>query len=320
MIKITCWTILKLCLVSIVYSKEGLKELLDGVYSPPLMNLENFTGPLLHMTEKGMKFSCMKLYRERSSTPPLWPPPVDIPSNLSEYYTMGGVIPVFKRYFKEQQNNGSAGYNWTTKRIEAQMKRQNSCGNYRNPNCNVTLHKYSEKYIRGKRGIVVGSQLPWAEASLLVAGAAHLTTIEYMRIRTDHPQLTAITPEQSASLYLNNKWEHVDFAFSYSSLEHDGLGRYGDPLNPFADLEDVAKIYCLLKPGGILFLGFAVGPDSIVWNGQRIYGKYRLRPILQYWNPIDLIGDYADVVGTDGYGERKQPIFVLQKPLQDEFL
>jgi hypothetical protein len=38
-------------------------------------------------------------------------------------------------------------------------------------------------------------------------------------------------------------------------VEHDGLGRYGDPINPFGDLESIARARCLLKHGGILFLG-----------------------------------------------------------------
>ena len=60
-----------------------------------------------------------------------------------------------------------------------------------------------------------------------------------------------------------------DTAFSYSSIEHAGLGRYGDPLNPYADIEAVAQVACLLKPGGIFFLGFGIGRDKLEWNAHR---------------------------------------------------
>ena len=43
---------------------------------------------------------------------------------------------------------------------------------------------------------------------------------------------------------------HCDFVVTYSSLEHSGLGRYGDKLNPAADLEAMAQAWCMLKPGG----------------------------------------------------------------------
>ena len=42
----------------------------------------------------------------------------------------------------------------------------------------------------------------------------------------------------------------MDFAFSYSSIEHNGLGRYGDPVNPNADLQDVEMLSCIIRPGG----------------------------------------------------------------------
>jgi len=41
---------------------------------------------------------------------------------------------------------------------------------------------------------------------------------------------------------------------SYSSIEHDGLGRYGDPLNPFGDLEAMKVFWSLLRVGGILLV------------------------------------------------------------------
>ena len=31
--------------------------------------------------------------------------------------------------------------------------------------------------------------------------------------------------------------------------EHSGLGRYGDPLNPFGDILESQKVSCLLKVG-----------------------------------------------------------------------
>ena len=33
------------------------------------------------------------------------------------------------------------------------------------------------------------------------------------------------------------------------SLEHSGLGRYGDPFNVFGDMFEMAKLSCLVKPG-----------------------------------------------------------------------
>jgi len=70
--------------------------------------------------------------------------------------------------------------------------------------------------------------------------------------------------------------ESFDFAISFSSVEHSGLGRYGDPVDPFADLTEVQKIKCLLKSKGILYLGLPVGRDVVGINCHRIYGRWRL--------------------------------------------
>ena len=54
-----------------------------------------------------------------------------------------------------------------------------------------------------------------------------------------------------------------DFVFSYSSLEHDGLGRYGDVLNPIGDLQSMAKLISLVRPGGHVAIGVPCCHDRI---------------------------------------------------------
>ena len=42
--------------------------------------------------------------------------------------------------------------------------------------------------------------------------------------------------------FLAGRFEPVDLIVSYSSLEHSGLGRYGDALNPDGDKDAVAQV------------------------------------------------------------------------------
>ena len=42
---------------------------------------------------------------------------------------------------------------------------------------------------------------------------------------------------------------------SYSSIEHDGLGRYGDPINPGGDVAAMREFWRWIRPGGLLYLG-----------------------------------------------------------------
>jgi SAM-dependent methyltransferase len=54
-------------------------------------------------------------------------------------------------------------------------------------------------------------------------------------------------------------------------IEHIGLGRYGDPLDPLGDVKAGAELTRVLAPGGTLLFVTPVGRARIVFNGHRIY-------------------------------------------------
>ena len=76
-----------------------------------------------------------------------------------------------------------------------------------------------------------------------MAGVKKVTTIESREIHSHHPQLDTMLPETFRQKYLNNTLEKFDGMISFSSLEHSGLGRYGDGLNPYGDLITMAKVW-----------------------------------------------------------------------------
>jgi len=133
--------------------------------------------------------------------------------------------------------------------------------------------------IKGKRVLVVGSEWPWLEASLLVAGADHVVTLEYRPIRSLHPKVTAISFTDMREKVLSGNMEAFDAVFTFSSVEHSGLGRYGDVFNPWGDLMTVARAWCVTKPGGALVIGvpYDSAEGTLVYNAHRIYGPDRFR-------------------------------------------
>lgn len=54
-------------------------------------------------------------------------------------------------------------------------------------------------------------------------------------------------------------------------VEHIGLGRYGDPIDPEADLKAMAELKRVLAPGGRLLFVTPVGRPRVAFNGNRIY-------------------------------------------------
>lgn len=70
------------------------------------------------------------------------------------------------------------------------------------------------------------------------------------------------------------------------TIEHIGLGRYGDPIDPEADLKAIRELIRVTKPGGsIIFVTPIGGSAKIEYNAHRIY-TYDY--ILEYFKGLDL--------------------------------
>jgi len=60
-------------------------------------------------------------------------------------------------------------------------------------------------------------------------------------------------------------------------IEHVGLGRYGDPINPHGDIEAAKELMRVLAPGGHLIIVVPLAERACVrFNGHRIYDLNRL--------------------------------------------
>lgn len=54
-------------------------------------------------------------------------------------------------------------------------------------------------------------------------------------------------------------------------VEHVGLGRYGDPLDPNGDLKAIAELRRVLAPGGTFLFVVPIGQPRVMFNAHRIY-------------------------------------------------
>lgn len=60
-------------------------------------------------------------------------------------------------------------------------------------------------------------------------------------------------------------------------VEHVGLGRYGDPLDPDGDKKAMNELQRVLAPGGDLLFVVPVGKPRILYNAHRIYSYRQVR-------------------------------------------
>jgi hypothetical protein len=55
------------------------------------------------------------------------------------------------------------------------------------------------------------------------------------------------------------------------TIEHVGLGRYGDPIDPDGDIKAAVELARVVKKGGSLIFVTPVGKSKIYFNAHRIY-------------------------------------------------
>lgn len=220
------------------------------------------------------------------------PPPRAIPPELVDAFTLGGRAELLDFYFDSRHDSRlmSALVPYFKKDIEV-IKQNIDAGIYKSyGRTNDWLKRALNKYpIAEKTVLVCGSAFPQYESFVLLYGGRPVT-VEYNPRVSDHPSLSFYTPDQ---------WKRsgfpVDAVLSISSFEHDGLGRYGDPINPQGDLEAMrGTLNGPLRSGGILYLSVPIGVDAVAFNAHRIYGYHRLPILLSGWKVLDVFNDSPD--------------------------
>ena len=103
---------------------------------------------------------------------------------------------------------------------------------------------------------------------------AHLLTFMPVTILDVRP-LTSSIP--GLKVLIGNAQEELKYEVgsfhsvsSLHSIEHFGLGRYGDELDPIGHLKGLLSISNCVKPGGFLYISFPIGVFSVEFNSQRV--------------------------------------------------
>jgi SAM-dependent methyltransferase len=126
-----------------------------------------------------------------------------------------------------------------------------------------------------------------------------------------------------AELNLSNlKSEHADLTklqFQDKSIkslscmhtvEHIGLGRYGDPIDPNGDLKAISELKRVLATGGSLLFVVPVGKPKIEFNAHRIYSYEQVEECfkdlkLKEFTLITDKGNYIENADKDLVKEQK---------------
>lgn len=239
----------------------------------------------------------------------------DIPSELLNDYTMNNQIPIFNWYLDGTKQNGVL---WDNTLINDYINRftpyniknnKEGYSPYNNEPCVNLLKAFNDFNLTDKTIAVVGSETPWIEAMLINLNNK-VTTIEYNVPTSNFDNLEC----KDYFTFFEKNSNTYDAIVTYSSIEHSGLGRYGDPLDPFGDIKTMKAIYNNLKHNGILVWGAPVGKDALVWNAHRIYGSIRLPILFENFDELEWINTTKEkcfnvTLDNNAYN----PVVVLKK-------
>jgi hypothetical protein len=113
------------------------------------------------------------------------------------------------------------------------------------------------------RHIDVGSSI-----SGFVSHVASFRPIEVLDIRplkkSVHPNILSI---QVDVVNLDASYHSIcDSLSCLHALEHFGLGRYGDPIDPNGHIKGFFNLSKMLQPNGILYISFPIGKSELHFN------------------------------------------------------
>lgn len=120
---------------------------------------------------------------------------------------------------------------------------------------------------RPQRHVDIGSRLDGFVGSVSV-----FRKIEVIDIRPQPARVKNVTFHQLNLMeQLHTDWiECTDSLSCLHTIEHFGLGRYGDPINVNGHIKGLEQLKRMVSPGGILYLSTPIGPQRLVFNAHRV--------------------------------------------------
>jgi len=105
-----------------------------------------------------------------------------------------------------------------------------------------------------------------------VAHVASFREIEVFDVRRISTQIPGVTFKQADLMQpLAGMADYCDSLSCLHALEHFGLGRYGDPIDPKGFERGLENMAALLKNDGIFYLSIPIGVERVEFNGQRVF-------------------------------------------------
>ena len=113
-----------------------------------------------------------------------------------------------------------------------------------------------------KRHVDVGSRVDG-----FIAHCSLLTQVEYVDLRPLASQIPNVKSVLGSILDLPYADKSLPSVSSLHVIEHIGLGRYGDPIDPQGTERAIAELQRVVAPGGDLLIGTPIGRERRLLHG-----------------------------------------------------
>jgi SAM-dependent methyltransferase len=134
-----------------------------------------------------------------------------------------------------------------------------------------------------------------------VAHVASFRDIEVFDVRPISTQMPGVVFKQADLMrtdsLLDFGGEYCDSLSCLHAIEHFGLGRYGDPIDPVGHERGIANMVSLLKKGGIFYLSTPIGLERVEFNAHRVFDP---RSIIKLVESHGLVLLELTVIGSGG--------------------
>jgi hypothetical protein len=110
--------------------------------------------------------------------------------------------------------------------------------------------------------------------------------IKYYEYRPTELLLSNLSVESADLTNLPFKNNSIESISCMHTVEHVGLGRYGDQLDPNGDLKAIQQLKRVLASRGNLLFVVPIGKPKLMFNAHRIYSYEQ---IIDYFNGLKLV-------------------------------